>query len=44
MNNTELFEKIADDINSISNIDMEYKNELLNLLTQMKEANNSKNV
>lgn len=42
MNNTELFEKIADDINSISNIDMEYKNELLNLLTQMKEANNSK--
>lgn len=42
MNNTDLFEKIADSINSISDIDMEYKNELLNLLTQMKEANNSK--
>ena len=42
MNSTELFEKIADSINSISDIDMKYKSELLSLLTQMKEANSSK--
>lgn len=41
MDNTELFKKIIESINSISDIDTKHKDELQSLLIQMKDANNS---